>query len=36
MAFAWLARQAIRGDPSSLPEVTGAQGTRVLGAVYPA
>jgi anhydro-N-acetylmuramic acid kinase len=36
MAFAWLARQALRGEAGSLPEVTGAQGARVLGAVYPA
>jgi anhydro-N-acetylmuramic acid kinase len=36
MAFAWLARQAIRGEAGSLPEVTGALGPRVLGAVYPA
>ncbi len=34
-AFAWLARQALRGKPASLPSVTGARGARVLGAVYP-
>lgn len=34
-AFAWLAKQAILGIPGSLPAVTGASGTRVLGAVYP-
>lgn len=34
-AFAWLAKQAIHGIPGSLPEVTGARGARVLGAVYP-
>jgi anhydro-N-acetylmuramic acid kinase len=36
MAFAWLARQAVRGETGSLPEVTGARGARVLGAIYPA
>jgi anhydro-N-acetylmuramic acid kinase len=36
MAFAWLARQALRGETGSLPEVTGARGARVLGAIYPA
>jgi len=36
MAFAWLARQALRQEPGNLPEVTGARGPRVLGAVYPA
>jgi anhydro-N-acetylmuramic acid kinase len=36
MAFAWLARQTMRGAPGSLPEVTGAGGPRVLGAIYPA
>jgi anhydro-N-acetylmuramic acid kinase len=36
MAFAWLARQAVRGETGSLPEVTGAGGPRVLGAIYPA
>jgi anhydro-N-acetylmuramic acid kinase len=35
MAFAWLARQAVRGETGSLPEVTGARGPRVLGAIYP-
>jgi anhydro-N-acetylmuramic acid kinase len=35
-AFAWLARQALRGAPGSLPAVTGARGTRVLGGIYPA
>ncbi len=35
-AFAWLARQAIQGLPGNLPDVTGAQGPRVLGAIYPA
>ncbi len=36
MAFAWLAREALAGRPGNVPEVTGAQGLRVLGAVYPA
>jgi len=36
MAFAWLARQALRQEPGNLPQVTGARGPRVLGAVYPA
>lgn len=35
-AFAWLARQAILGEPGNLPEVTGAKGSRILGAIYPA
>ena len=35
-AFAWLARQTLNGAPGNLPSVTGAAGTRVLGAVYPA
>lgn len=36
LAFAWLARQALLGLPGNLPEVTGAKGPRVLGAIYPA
>lgn len=35
-AFAWLARQTWLGLPGNVPEVTGARGKRVLGAVYPA
>lgn len=35
-AFAWLASQTLRGAPGNLPEVTGARGPRVLGAIYPA
>ena len=35
-AFAWLARQTILGQAGNLPNVTGAQGARVLGALYPA
>ena len=34
-AFAWLAKMAIDGAPASLPTVTGARGSRVLGAIYP-
>lgn len=36
MAFAWLARETLAGRPGNLPAVTGAAGSRVLGAVYPA
>ncbi len=36
IAFAWLARQALAGRTANLPEVTGARGPRVLGAIYPA
>ncbi|GAA4408466.1 anhydro-N-acetylmuramic acid kinase [Quisquiliibacterium transsilvanicum] len=36
VAFAWLAAQRLRGEPGNLPEVTGARGPRVLGALYPA
>jgi len=35
-AFAWLAKRAIEGKTGNLPEVTGARGPRVLGAIYPA
>ncbi|HEY8682814.1 MAG TPA: anhydro-N-acetylmuramic acid kinase [Rhodanobacter sp.] len=35
-AFAWLARQRLLGLPGNLPAVTGARGSRVLGAVYSA
>ncbi|MES2611230.1 MAG: anhydro-N-acetylmuramic acid kinase [Pseudomonadota bacterium] len=34
-AFAWLARQAVLGQPGNLPSVTGAAGPRVLGAIHP-
>ena len=33
-AFAWLARQTCTGQTGSLPTVTGAQGARILGAIY--
>lgn len=36
MAFAWLAWRAIKGEPGNVPEVTGAKGPRILGAIYPA
>ena len=36
LAFAWLARRTLRGEPGNLPAVTGARGQRVLGAIYPA
>jgi anhydro-N-acetylmuramic acid kinase len=36
LAFAWLAREALAGRASGLPEVTGARGPRILGAIYPA
>ena len=35
-AFAWLARQTLMRQPCSVPEVTGAKGARILGAIYPA
>ena len=36
MAFAWLARCALKHQTGSIAEVTGAKGARVLGAIYPA
>ena len=36
MAFAWLAQRALKRETGSLPAVTGAKGSRVLGAIYPA
>lgn len=35
-AFAWLARQTVNRQTSSLTSVTGARGARILGAIYPA
>jgi anhydro-N-acetylmuramic acid kinase len=35
-AFAWLAQKAIRRETASFKSVTGAQGSRILGAIYPA
>ena len=34
-AFAWLAKQAVNGEPGNISSVTGARGARVLGAIYP-
>lgn len=36
LAFAWLARAFAERHAGNLPAVTGAQGPRVLGALYPA
>jgi len=36
MAFAWLARRRLAGQPGNLPAVTGAARPVVLGAVYSA
>ena len=35
-AFAWLARRFMHRLPGNLPHVTGAEGPRILGALYPA
>jgi anhydro-N-acetylmuramic acid kinase len=35
-AFAWLAKQCMERVPLTLEKITGARGSRVLGAVYPA
>lgn len=34
MAFAWLARQTVKGSPGNLPEVTGASRPVILGGLY--
>ena len=36
VAFAWLAQKTLNRQTGSLPEVTGAKGARILGAIYPA
>lgn len=36
LAFAWLARRTLRGEAGNIPDVTGAHGPRILGAVWPA
>ena len=36
MAFAWLAQAYLDRTPAGVPQVTGARGPRVLGALYPA
>jgi anhydro-N-acetylmuramic acid kinase len=35
-AFAWLARKTVLREKLNLQKVTGAQGARILGAIYPA
>jgi anhydro-N-acetylmuramic acid kinase len=35
-AFAWLAHRFMERLPGNLPDVTGARGARLLGALYPA
>lgn len=35
-AFAWLAQRHVHRLAGNVPEVTGAQGARILGALYPA
>lgn len=35
-AFAWLAYRTMAGLPGNLPSATGARGSRILGAIYPA
>ena len=35
-AFAWLARKCVERETGNLPKVTGAQGARILGGIYPA
>ena len=35
VAFAWLAQQTLAKKTSNLPQVTGAKGLRILGAIYP-
>ncbi len=36
VAFAWLAFRLIEHQPGSIATVTGARGSRILGAIYPA
>jgi anhydro-N-acetylmuramic acid kinase len=36
LAFAWLGYRFAQREPGNLPAVTGAQGPRILGALYPA
>jgi anhydro-N-acetylmuramic acid kinase len=36
MAFAWLAKQCLDGKPGNVVDVTGANGPRILGAIYQA
>ncbi|MDP1659312.1 MAG: anhydro-N-acetylmuramic acid kinase [Methylotenera sp.] len=34
IAFAWLAKRCLNQQTANLPEVTGAKGARILGAIY--
>lgn len=34
IAFAWLAKQCLSQKPANIPEVTGANGAKILGAIY--
>lgn len=36
IAFSWLAQQTLTGKPGNIPEVTGADGPRILGAIHQA
>lgn len=36
LAFAWLTQAFVARRPAGLPDVTGARGPRILGALYPA
>jgi len=36
IAFAWLAKKCIAKETANLPQVTGAKGLRILGAIYQA
>jgi len=36
VAFAWLAWRTLHGETGNLPDVTGARGEKILGAIYPA
>ena len=36
LAFAWLGYRFMQREPGNLPPVTGARGSRILGALYPA
>jgi anhydro-N-acetylmuramic acid kinase len=35
MTFAWLAQQTLSNRTNNAPQVTGAKGPRILGAIYP-
>ncbi|CAA0114937.1 Anhydro-N-acetylmuramic acid kinase [Zhongshania aliphaticivorans] len=36
VAFGWIAHQTLNHLPGNIPAVTGAKGSRILGAIYPA